>query len=475
MKIYSLVIMLCLLLAGLPAGAADGVESPRECAQCGMDRGSFARGRVLVTYSDGTTSGFCSLHCAAESEKHHPEKTVTSFKVADYVSSALIDAKSATWVVGGNQRGAMTAVPKWAFASEDEARKFIAVNGGKTASFDEALKAAESELEPECCRKSRHAHHGPGGQLLFNPAFGDDIYHTHPAGSAMVNYRYSHTEMSGLRAGTSKVPIGDAVPTTSRYGYMMASTRMSMDMHMVMAMYGITDRLTLMGMTAFLDNSMEMVMDMGMGMGRTREPTMRTSGLGDTELRGVYKLSDALVGSLGVSFPTGNITQQFQTMGNTFRAPYDMQLGSGTYDLKPALTYNAVSDDGAWNLGGQASYTFHPGKNEAGYSLGDSVKATGWLQRAFGPVSSWLRLSFNSSGRIHGEDGEIRKSLQMAPSPDADPANYGGERLDGLVGVSYAIGPVSIGVEGGIPLYQRVNGLQLETDWLLTAGAQLMF
>jgi len=217
---------------------------------------------------------------------------------------------------------------------------------------------------------------------------------------------------------------------------------------------------------------MEMVMNMGMR--NKTEPTMRTSGLGDTELRGVYQLGGNLVGSLGVSLPTGDLTQSFQTMGLTLRAPYDMQLGSGTYDLKPALTYNALSDGGLWNWGGQVSYTYHPGKNDQGYSLGDNFKATGWLQRALGPASTWLRLTFNNTDRIHGQDAQILNSLQQAPSPDADPNNYGMRRLDGVVGVSFSKGPFAIGVEGGIPLYQNLNGLQLATDWFLTAGVQIM-
>ena len=59
--------------------------------------------------------------------------------------------------------------------------------------------------------------------------------------------------------------------------------------------------------------------------------------------------------------------------------------------------------------------------------------------------------------------------------PDADPNNYGGQRLDGLIGVSFTKGRFSLGVEGGVPLYQYVNGLQLKTDWLVNAGAQVMF
>jgi hypothetical protein len=69
-----------------------------------------------------------------------------------------------------------------------------------------------------------------------------------------------------------------------------------------------------------------------MGMPKPVDPgaqpdePMKTSGLGDTELRGIYKFTEAVNGSLGVSLPTGDIDQDFETMGNTWRAPYDKAL-----------------------------------------------------------------------------------------------------------------------------------------------------
>jgi nitrous oxide reductase accessory protein NosL len=472
--------VLCLLFSGGVADAADKVESPESCEICGMDRNMFAKSRMVVIYTDGTSIGVCSLHCAVGAIKQNNSKQVKSLLVADYTTAKLIDAKTAVWVIGGAKAGVMSPLAKWAFASEDAAQNFVKANGGKVALFEEAINVAREEDGKESGMP--HDHHGqmgPGAQMIFNPAFGDDIYHTHPAGMWMTSYKYMHTDMSGLRAGTTKVPITNVIPMSgTRYGFMMAPTRMSMDMHMLMIMYGLTDRLTLMGMASYQDNAMDMLMNMGMGLGNKPEPTMRTSGPGDAELRGIYKISNQFVGSLGFSFPTGSITQEFTTMGMKFRAPYDMQLGSGTVDIKPALTYNALSEDAAWNWGGQAAYTNHLGRNDAGYSLGDNVKLTSWLQRALGPASAWVRLVYSNTGRISGTDKEIQKSLDPnmgVPSPDADPNNYGGERLDGLIGVSYAKGPFSLGIEGGVPLYQYVNGLQLETDWFLTAGLQVMF
>lgn len=492
MKKFFMFLMMCMLFTCAAAGAAETVENPKHCKQCGMDRTVYAQSRMLVVYADGTTVGVCSLHCAAAKMKQNKDKQVKSLMVADYTTKELIDARTATWVVGGNKEGVMTSVAKWAFAKEEDAQKFVKENGGKTTTFDEAIRASEKEIgEGNGTTREHHAHAGhdmsqhmgPGAQMLFNPAFGDDIYHTHPAGMWMVNYKFMHMNMSGLRAGTSDVSL-DSVgyKRNKQYDYMMIPTDMTMDMHMFMLMYGITDRLTVMAMANYQVNSMGMLMDMGPGKMITREDPMSTRGIGDTEIRGIYKINKYLNGSLGLSLPTGDIDQTIVMMRKTYRAPYDMQLGSGTYDLKPAFTYSAISDDAKWNWGGQAMYTYHIDKNKNDYSLGDNFKATGWLQRAFGPLSSWVRLAYNDTGRIRGQDPEIDKLIHPvmgmgmgAPTPDADPNNYGGQRLDGLIGLSLQKGSLSFGVEGGVPIYQNLNGLQMKTTWVLNAGVQLMF
>ena len=444
-----------------------------------MDRVAYARSRMFITYADGTTAGVCSLRCAVEYLVENQGKEVKSLQAADYPTSALIDARTAVWVVGGKLPGGMNSPAKWAFAKQEDAEAFIRENGGELSSFDRLVKLDEPGGNAGQSTGHSHQHDcmAGGGQMLFNPAFGDDIYHVHPAGMWMANYKFMHMAQKGLRNGTTDVPTENATPVGNQpFGFMMAPTRMTMDMHMVMVMYGLTDRLTLMGMGNYLENEMEMVMNMGTG--NRPDAPMRSSGPGDTELRGIYRLDEHLTASLGLGLPTGDIDQSFVTMGKTFRLPYDMQLGSGTVDLKPALTYNVLSADAQWNWGGQASYTYHAGHNGNGYSLGDSAKLNGWLQRAFGPAATWLRLTYNYAGRIDGRDPEIDKLLDPltgAPTPDADPRNYGGHRIDGFLGASCAVGPVSIGVEAGIPLYQYVHGLQLKNDWYLTAGLQGMF
>jgi nitrous oxide reductase accessory protein NosL len=80
--------------------------------------------------------------------------------VADYNSKKLIDAKSAAWVIGGSKKGVMTKVAKWAFVDRKDADAFIKAIGGKSATFDEALKAAEKEQADKAQSKKPAEHTG---------------------------------------------------------------------------------------------------------------------------------------------------------------------------------------------------------------------------------------------------------------------------------------------------------------------------
>ncbi|MCG6551012.1 MAG: nitrous oxide reductase accessory protein NosL [Candidatus Magnetominusculus sp. LBB02] len=469
MRVTTIILAICLLFSTI--AAADQTS----CAVCGMH--PDAQSRIQIVLNDGTKLDLCCLNCTANYMKQHPNTKILSIKAADYMTKELIDAKTAFWVVGGSKEGTMSAIAKWAFAKKEDAAEYIAANGGLITSFDSAIETTSKE--------AHHVHSGhdmshmqPGAQLIYNPAFGDDVFHTHPAGMWMVNYKFMYMDMNGMKSGSSNVGTNDVgYNRHKQYSYMMIPTTMTMTMQMMMAMYGVTDELTVMAMGSYQTKKMGMLMDMGpmSKSGVTTEAPMETSGFGDTDIRGIYKFSKYLNGSLGLSLPTGSINEVTAMMGKTYRAPYDMQLGSGTFDLKPAITLSMTTDDGNWNFGGQAMYTWHPANNSNGWSYGDNLQAMTWISRALGPASAWFRLTYNDTGSIKGQDSEIAKIITGAPMPDAVTSNYGGQRLDAILGISLTKGPFSFGVEGGVPVYQNLNGLQMKTTWFLTTGIQVMF
>lgn len=123
-------------------GNSKSVEAPAKCQVCNMDRTQFSYARAIVTFEDGSSTGTCSITCAREVIGGKPKKKVKSIQVADFNSKKLIDARKATWVVGGDKQGVMTSVPKWAFLNKADAQKFIKLFGGKISRYDDLFKAA---------------------------------------------------------------------------------------------------------------------------------------------------------------------------------------------------------------------------------------------------------------------------------------------------------------------------------------------
>lgn len=146
---FLLILILGLYLSASPdafaAPHSDVVKSP-SCRHCGMDREKFSHSRMLIEYEDGSVVATCSLHCTAVELANTIDRVPVVVRVADYDIKELLDVDKAVWVVGGNKKGVMTGQAKWAFASSEAAGKFISTSGGKTATFDEAIKAAYDDM-----------------------------------------------------------------------------------------------------------------------------------------------------------------------------------------------------------------------------------------------------------------------------------------------------------------------------------------
>lgn len=345
-----------------------------------------------------------------------------------------------------------------------------------------------------CATLPTYAHEGDGGKVTYasdHAPIGVMADHRHKKGEWMLSYRYMYMDMAGNRDGTDSispdeiaatVPNPNAPPATLR----VVPTDMPMQMHMVGGMYGLTDKVTLMAMTNFLANEMDHTTYMGMmGTNVLGEFTTESEGLGDTSIGIIYGLDNGsnehsqINLGLSLSIPTGSITETAAVLTPmnttpTLRMPYAMQLGSGTYDLKPSFTLR--DRKGNWSYGAQAAATIRLDENDEGYRLGDVGEVTGWI--AYEP-QPWISLSGRLKGRtssqIYGSDEAI-----AAPVQTADPDNYGGSTVEALFGVNLA-GSDSwtkghrIAAEIGLPVYRDLNGPQLETDITFTLGWQKAF
>lgn len=286
----------------------------------------------------------------------------------------------------------------------------------------------------------------------------------------MVSYRYMNMGMQGLRSGTSTVN-----PDSVFADYLMSSDKMRMDMHMLMGMYGITDKLTAMVMLHYNVVSMDMAMfdaavhnHPGMGAGTGATHTMNTAGLGDIKLHALYavvkKPRYQVVVSAGINIPSGSIQNKGggdEMMYANERLPYSMQLGSGTTDILPGINY--LYQGTKFTFSTQVTSVIRTGYNSVGYNLGNEFSSNSWLAYQWFPfLSSSLRVEGIAADKIAGFD----PTMYYYSEPSANPYNYGGSRLNGYMGVVFQpkkgiLKSQRLGAEFGMPLYQNLNGIQM--------------
>jgi|SRR5690554_272727 len=281
--------------------------------------------------------------------------------------------------------------------------------------------------------------HGPAGVALD---------HNHREGQVMTGYRYNYTRYSGLYHGDTEVHGSELASA----GYSMLANSVSMEMTMLDIMYAPSDRLTLMLMPTYITINMN---SSATGDMAVDDMSHQVHGFGDTSFSALYELigteHHTFMGTLGVNAPTGKTDL---THYDGSRLPYGMQLGSGTWDATSALTYTGNSGALSWGLQGSAVIPLES-SNDSGYALGDQYAATVW-----GAVQVVDWLSF--SGRINWSDQDPisghYKDADNHSSPEDFPGNYGGEFVDGALGVNTVVtGGDFAGLRFGLEWVSRFN------------------
>lgn len=294
--------------------------------------------------------------------------------------------------------------------------------------------------------------------------------HVLEQGQFMVSYRYLVDAKDGLRVDEFDVDFESVLETFDSAPFESTSHT-----HLFAVQYGIKDGVTLMGRVPILsrsrstaDQNLNVFQNTSSGLG-----DLRGDVLFEAYDRGPYRVHV----SAGASVPTGSIEKSgIVPTGGEDRLAYEMQLGSGTVDLHPAVTVQAMNDQGSVGL--QASGTFRLGENSSNYRLGDVVAVSGWFAH---PISDQFSLSarmdFETWGNVSGSDPAFDNRVAALSDPSVFNVATGGSRLDlGLGGnVMLVEGPLAghrFGLEALFPVSETLDGPQLSGDWSISVGWQ---
>ena len=296
--------------------------------------------------------------------------------------------------------------------------------------------------------------------------------HMHNKGEWMFSYRFMQMNMTDLKTGTDDASFADALDR-----YMVSPTNMSMQMHMLGVMLAPADRITLMVMANYI--SMEMDHTTRMMPQNPSVFTTESTGFGDTKVALMYRIHSSsgthLHAQLGVSLPTGSIDIMDQTPAsnpNEMILPYPMQIGSGTYDLEPAMTW--LDQWKNLSSGMQIRGTFRLGENDNDYRLGHRISIQKWLA---GKIAPWLSISGRLEWGAHGKISGANPILNPLTSLTADPENSGKTYANAGFGINlYAFKGVlkdlRLDAEAILPFYQNLYGIQLKEKNTLVLGLQ---
>ena len=356
--------------------------------------------------------------------------------------------------------------------------------GNTVAVFANGNRTASEEKSTDKVISTRPDSYTPLGVM------GD---HVHSAGEMMFSYRSIEMAMDGLQDGNA-IPIEDALDD-----YLMVPIRMRMRTHMFAAMYAPHDRITLMAMMSHRTNFIQMQgahLHSPGGDGPVGhhhiigDPSATIAGFGDLKLAALIPLLNASNADLrlnaGVSIPTGSIISRrgaYNSSSGVTGLHYPMQVGSGSFELRPGLTFAATH--GAWSYGAQARGAIRLNKNKRDYRLAPTIGSTLWSARRFNDyLSISLRGAFENWGNVttFTSEEEMKSHDRYAAligttrsdyiSPTMDPNLQGGRRGSLSAGVNFIFPDKPGGILAGqrftfefqMPVYQNLDGPEMALD-----------
>ena len=270
----------------------------------------------------------------------------------------------------------------------------------------------------------------------------------------------------GLRDGRTN--LTNAQVFALPQGYTELGDELNVGTYAIDLAYGWNDNWTFSAALPFHDKRMDNVTNTG----QTFET--KSSGVGDLVLGAIRSFPQGngrtLLINLGLGCPTGSFTETDEDETGTAKLlPYVMQLGTGSWQLFPGVTW--LADEGTWSWGASGQWRLHLDENSSDYTVGDTTRVSGWMSRQVaGNLSGYSGLQGYFCGDYSGQD----PGLDPFENPLNDPDRQGGNRGDLLGGLRYDLGPGDeLELEVGVPIDEWVDGPQLSTTWFLGLALRL--
>ena len=325
-----------------------------------------------------------------------------------------------------------------------------------------------------------HAGHEDGDThqaMPLVPAGLSFVHARHAPGALAFGYQVRNQRQGGqLHDGDHT--LDDATVVAQGCGDALcrfAPASMAMQMHMFMLTYQWRENLSLMLMPQYMSMDMDLRPLAGRPPPQLGEHVHgpgghHTGSIGDTVVAATWQPpTSPWQWTLGLSLPTGSVDLEYRRQNRVDGGlmHFDMQSGSGTWDLLPALTWQGGA--GAWQLGAQVNGVARFGqRNDSGYRLGDRWQASAWTAH---PVTSWLagslRLTHTWQGTVDGDFSAYNARL----GPMDYPFNQGGRYTDLGLGLGMNLpGGQQLALEWEEPLQDDPHGIQLERvgQWSLS-------
>lgn len=202
----------------------------------------------------------------------------------------------------------------------------------------------------------------------------------------------------------------------------------------------------------------------------------RTISMGDTLVSGITPIAMnsqvLLLGDVGISIPTGSINLKNESNPKNNYA-YNMQAGSGTYDVVAGLTTVSLNPNIPW--GSHLTAMLRTGLNSNDYHLGNLYKLDAWAEYpvAF-PVKPRLVGYYKHKDAISGYDKTLGRNV-LTEFYHHPQINY-----DISAALKYAkqVGAVAVSVEAGVPVLQdsmNYDNAVVKTEFFGSVGVSGAF